>query len=251
MSHAKIGQLPISWGTDRDEAVARAHDQFRWFAGGWKVNAELPGPAAFASATQFVRQEDVAEALACGPDVTAHVEAVRPFVDAGFTHVALVQVGGETQPEFLDLRRARTAARAPRGVRQVRRRPDQGALSRGPPTVRAARRPGPVERECRSVEGARRGAGGVEPLGRAAGRAKPLGRAGGRAGAGPRGEVGPSRRRAGPGSRAAVRVGAAGWPGWGPGRGAGRGRRLAGLGAGPRCRSGPQAGRAGEPGGRG
>src|SRR6478672_3370702 len=97
----KIGQQPISWGSDRDEAVARAHDQFRWFAGGWKVNAELPGPAAFAAASQFVRPEDIAEAFACGPDVAAHVEAVRPFVDAGFTHVALVPVGGDTQPEFL------------------------------------------------------------------------------------------------------------------------------------------------------
>jgi G6PDH family F420-dependent oxidoreductase len=97
----KIGQQPIAWGADRDEAVARAHDQFRWFAGGWKVNAELPGPAAFAAASQFVRPDDVAEAFSCGPDVAAHVEAVRPFVDAGFTHVALVQVGGETQSEFL------------------------------------------------------------------------------------------------------------------------------------------------------
>jgi G6PDH family F420-dependent oxidoreductase len=97
----KIGQQPIAWGTDRDEAVARAHDQFRWFAGGWKVNAELPGPAAFAAASQFVRPDDVAGAFSCGPDVAAHVEAVRPFVDAGFTHVALVQVGGETQTEFL------------------------------------------------------------------------------------------------------------------------------------------------------
>ena len=43
----------------------------------------------------------MADALACGPDVAAHVEAVRPFVDAGFTHVALVQVGGDKQPEFL------------------------------------------------------------------------------------------------------------------------------------------------------
>ncbi len=29
------------------------------------------------------------------------VEAVRPFVDAGFTHVALVQIGGQTQAEFV------------------------------------------------------------------------------------------------------------------------------------------------------
>jgi G6PDH family F420-dependent oxidoreductase len=97
----KIGQQPISWGSDPSEAVARAHDQFRWFAGGWKVNAELPGTAAFAAATQFVTPDDVAGAIPCGPDVAAHVEAVRPFVEAGFTHVALVQVGGETQPDYL------------------------------------------------------------------------------------------------------------------------------------------------------
>ena len=68
---------------------------------GVEGHAELPGPSAFAAATQFVRPDDVAEALPRGPDVAAHVEAVRPFVDAGFTHVALVQVGGDTQPEFL------------------------------------------------------------------------------------------------------------------------------------------------------
>jgi G6PDH family F420-dependent oxidoreductase len=97
----KIGQQPISWGPDRDAAIESAHDQFRWFGGGWKVNAELPGTAAFAAATQFVTRDDVAGAIPCGPDVAAHVEAVRPFVDAGFTHVALVQIGGDTQHEYL------------------------------------------------------------------------------------------------------------------------------------------------------
>ena len=97
----KIGQQPICWDPEKDAAVERAHEQFRWFAGGWKVNAELPGTAGFAAATQFVKPDDVAEAIACGPDVAAHVEAVRPFVDAGFTHVALVQIGGQTQADFL------------------------------------------------------------------------------------------------------------------------------------------------------
>jgi G6PDH family F420-dependent oxidoreductase len=97
-----IGQQPISWGPEAEAAAARAHELFRWFAGGWKVNAELPSTAGFADATQFVRQEDVAAAFPCGPDVAAHVEAVRPFVEAGYTHVALAQVGGETQPDFLE-----------------------------------------------------------------------------------------------------------------------------------------------------
>ncbi|PSL52840.1 G6PDH family F420-dependent oxidoreductase [Saccharothrix carnea] len=98
----KIGQLPICWDTDRDAAIERAHEQFRWFGGGWKVNAELPGTAGFAGATQFVRPEDVAAQIPCGPDVGPVVEAVAKFREAGFTDLALVQIGGDHQSEFLD-----------------------------------------------------------------------------------------------------------------------------------------------------
>ncbi|MEB4207502.1 LLM class F420-dependent oxidoreductase [Mycobacterium sp. 94-17] len=96
-----VGQIPVSWDPDRDTAVKRAHGQFRWFAGGWKVNADLPTPAGFAGATQFVRPQDVAETIPCGPELDAIVEAVRPYWEAGFTDVALVQIGGETQERFL------------------------------------------------------------------------------------------------------------------------------------------------------
>ncbi|MFK0221094.1 LLM class F420-dependent oxidoreductase [Streptomyces vinaceus] len=98
----RVGQLPVSYDSDRDAAVARAHDQFRWALGGWKVNAELPGPAAFDQASQHTRPEDVADAVPCGDDVDAFVEAVRPYVDAGFTEVALIQIGGDRQQPFLD-----------------------------------------------------------------------------------------------------------------------------------------------------
>src|SRR3954452_11992300 len=98
----KIGQVPISWGPDRDEAIDRAHDQFRWFGGGWAVNADLPTPAGFAGASQFVRKEDVAGSIPCGPDLEKIVETVSAFWDAGFTDIALVQVGDELQQRFLD-----------------------------------------------------------------------------------------------------------------------------------------------------
>jgi G6PDH family F420-dependent oxidoreductase len=99
----KIGQVPICWAPDRDEAVRTAHEQFRWFGGGWKVNAELPGTAAFAGATQFVTPDDVAGAIPCGPDLDPIAEAVQGFVDAGFTDVALCQVGDAHQQDFLEL----------------------------------------------------------------------------------------------------------------------------------------------------
>jgi G6PDH family F420-dependent oxidoreductase len=98
----KIGQLPISWDPDTSVAIARAHEQFRWFAGGWKVNAELPGTAAFAEATEFVTPQDVADSIPCGPEIGPIAEALDGFVQAGYTHVALVQIGGDTQQEILD-----------------------------------------------------------------------------------------------------------------------------------------------------
>ena len=96
-----IGQIPICWDPDEQTAVERAHDQFRWFAGGWQVNADLPTTAGFAGATQFVRPEDVAESIPCGPDLDKVVEAVSAYWEAGFTDIALVQVGGDTQERFL------------------------------------------------------------------------------------------------------------------------------------------------------
>jgi G6PDH family F420-dependent oxidoreductase len=98
----KIGQVPICWDSDEQRAIKRAHDQFRWFAGGWAVNADLPTPAGFEGASSFVRPEDVAKQIPCGPDLDAVVQAVQPFWEAGFTDVAIVQVGDEGQAEFLD-----------------------------------------------------------------------------------------------------------------------------------------------------
>jgi G6PDH family F420-dependent oxidoreductase len=97
-----IGQIPICWDPDEEAAKQRAHAQFRWFGGGWNVNADLPTTAGFSAASQFVRPEDVAESIPCGPDLDKIVEAVSAYWEAGFTDVALVQVGDEGQQRFLD-----------------------------------------------------------------------------------------------------------------------------------------------------
>ena len=66
------------------------------------MNADLPTPAGFSGATQFVRTDDVADSIACGPDLDELAASVQPYLDAGFTDVALVQVGDELQQQFLD-----------------------------------------------------------------------------------------------------------------------------------------------------
>jgi G6PDH family F420-dependent oxidoreductase len=96
----RVGQIAVAYDADREAAIRRAHEQFRWFGLGWKVNADLPNPDSFDSATQFVTPDDVAEQLACGPDVDEHVEKIKPFIDAGFTEIALVQIGAAQQEQF-------------------------------------------------------------------------------------------------------------------------------------------------------
>ncbi|MDQ1662126.1 MAG: hypothetical protein QOJ68_2106 [Blastococcus sp.] len=98
----RVGQMPISFGTDKGAAVTRAHSLFRWFGLGWKVNAELPGPPAFDAASQFVREDDVAEGIPCGDDVDAVLTAAKAYADAGFTQLALVQIGGDQQAPFIE-----------------------------------------------------------------------------------------------------------------------------------------------------
>ena len=121
----------MCWDPDREAAVLRAHEQFRWFGGGWAVNADLPTPAGFDGATQFVTPEAVAESIPCGPDLDAIVEAVSAYWQAGFTDIALVQIGDEGQDTFLQeaagplLARLRDAAN--------RRRPPVATQWPGPP----------------------------------------------------------------------------------------------------------------------
>jgi len=90
---AKVGQLAVA--VDDHEARARrtAHELFRFGVPGWKVMAELPNPVNFEAATENVREEDVAENVSCGPDAETHLQAIEEWREAGFDHVAIVQLG--------------------------------------------------------------------------------------------------------------------------------------------------------------
>jgi coenzyme F420-dependent glucose-6-phosphate dehydrogenase len=47
-----------------------------------------------------VSEDDVAEAVICGPDPERHLKAIREYDQAGFTHVFVHQIGPE-QEAFL------------------------------------------------------------------------------------------------------------------------------------------------------
>ena len=46
--------------------------------------------------------EQVGEQLPCGPDVCEHVEKIKPFLDASFDEIALVQIDADQQEPFFE-----------------------------------------------------------------------------------------------------------------------------------------------------
>ena len=95
-----IGQVGLSVMDDADQALEVAHDRLRFMVPGWKVMAELPNPINFEAATATVRREDVAEAVPCGTDPEPILETVQDWIDADFSHVALMQAPADQEPFF-------------------------------------------------------------------------------------------------------------------------------------------------------
>jgi G6PDH family F420-dependent oxidoreductase len=98
---ARYAEIALCWASRAEQARETAHRYFRWSGLGWSVLPELASPEAFAAATRSVRPEDLDEDVALGPDVERHVERIRPFVQAGFDHLILTQIGPE-QNGFLE-----------------------------------------------------------------------------------------------------------------------------------------------------
>jgi hypothetical protein len=61
---------------------------------------ELPLPRHFEQAAEVVGEDAVVESVVCGPDPEAHLDAIRAFVDAGYDHVYLHQVGPDQEGFF-------------------------------------------------------------------------------------------------------------------------------------------------------
>jgi G6PDH family F420-dependent oxidoreductase len=91
---------------DREDAAREtAHRYFRWSATGWPVMAELPNTDSFAAASRHVPVEAVAQAVSCGPSPDRHLKAIDRYLQAGFDHIILVQIGPDQEAFFDFFRR--------------------------------------------------------------------------------------------------------------------------------------------------
>ena len=96
----RYGQLAVCWGQDAARARRTAYEHWPIIAFKGELNQELPTPVHFEQAAKMVREEDVAQAIPCGPDPERHIAAVRAFADAGFDHIYIHQIGPDQEGFF-------------------------------------------------------------------------------------------------------------------------------------------------------
>ena len=101
-SGPRYAEVALCHAESEADARETAHRYFRWSAAGWPVLAELPDVESFDAASRHVSPEAIAEVVSCGPSADRHLEAIGRFVEAGFDHIILVQVG-PAQENFLGL----------------------------------------------------------------------------------------------------------------------------------------------------
>jgi coenzyme F420-dependent glucose-6-phosphate dehydrogenase len=94
------GQLHVCWAESEEEARRTA---LGWWPNGAVSGShflELPLPSHFEEAAELVSEEAIGESIVCGPDPERHIAAIREYVDAGYDHVYVHQVGPDQDGFF-------------------------------------------------------------------------------------------------------------------------------------------------------
>lgn len=97
----RFAEVNMCWAPEEDKAVETALEWWPVAGIGGELMQELPLPRHFEQAAGTVRPDDLTKTVACGPDADKHVDNIKKFVEAGYDHIWLHQIGPD-QAGFLD-----------------------------------------------------------------------------------------------------------------------------------------------------
>ena len=96
----KYAEVTVCWGDDRDKAMKNAAKWWPIVGLGGELSQELPLPRHFEAAADNVEPEDLDGKIAAGPDAEEHIDLINKYVDAGYTHIWVHQIGPEQEGFF-------------------------------------------------------------------------------------------------------------------------------------------------------
>ena len=93
----RVGQVTVCWAKDEASARRTAREWWPTAALPGDNSQELPLPSSFESLAELVTEDQVAERVVCGPDPDLQIARIQSFLDAGFDHVYIHQVGPDQE----------------------------------------------------------------------------------------------------------------------------------------------------------
>jgi G6PDH family F420-dependent oxidoreductase len=87
----------VCWGRDDDACIDTAHRLWANSGVPGELSQVLPSPRHFEQVSQLVTRDSTRDSIAYGSDVDRHVEAFRPYAEAGVDVVHISQMGGTDQ----------------------------------------------------------------------------------------------------------------------------------------------------------
>ena len=96
----KYAQMTVCVADDEAAAVKTAFEIWPNAGIQGELSQELPTPTHFEQAAKTVREEDIAKTVICGSDPKRHLEQIQKYIDAGFDHIYVHQVGPDQEKFF-------------------------------------------------------------------------------------------------------------------------------------------------------
>lgn len=96
----RFAQVTICYG--EDEKAARETVANIWPNSGLQgeLSAELRTPTHFEQAVEMLTVDQITEHIPCGPDLNKYVEQIEKFIEAGYDHIYLHQIGKDQEAFF-------------------------------------------------------------------------------------------------------------------------------------------------------
>ncbi len=94
------GGLKVCWGEDEAQARKTVHELWPNDGLPGELAQILPTPEHFEQAAALVTEEIATESMPCGPDVDAHLEAIKEYESAGFDELYVQQIGPDQDAFF-------------------------------------------------------------------------------------------------------------------------------------------------------
>lgn len=104
-SRPRYAQMAVCWARTEEEAKQTAFEWWPLSLVPGQLIPELPIPAHFDALARLFTPEDIARTVPCGPDPAHHVAKIQEYVEAGFTHIYIHQVGPDQTGFFEFFRR--------------------------------------------------------------------------------------------------------------------------------------------------